>query len=128
MNRIEEIASFYRGFGIKHPNMYSVLIMKIPVPTPIAIQKEIVRILDNLTSLTAELTARNKQYEYYNDKLLNEGVCENSGDDKSCRGEASLSRMVRLEDCCIILDNKHKIVTKSAREKGKYPYYGANGI
>ena len=33
-----------------------------------------------------------------------------------------------LEDCCIILDNKRKPVTKGARENGKYPYYGANGI
>ena len=34
----------------------------------------------------------------------------------------------RLENCCEILDNKRKPVTKSAREVGKYPYYGANGI
>ena len=34
----------------------------------------------------------------------------------------------RLEHCCNILDNKRKPVTKSARIKGKYPYYGANGI
>ena len=35
---------------------------------------------------------------------------------------------VNLEDCCIILDNKRKPITKSARTDGKYPYYGANGI
>ena len=34
----------------------------------------------------------------------------------------------KLEDCCIILDKKRKPVTKAARETGKYPYYGANGI
>lgn len=34
----------------------------------------------------------------------------------------------KLEDCCEILDNKRKPVTKSMRETGKYPYYGANGI
>lgn len=34
----------------------------------------------------------------------------------------------RLEDCCNILDKKRKPVTKSAREAGEYPYYGANGI
>ena len=34
----------------------------------------------------------------------------------------------RLEDCCNILDNKRKPVTKSARNAGEYPYYGANGI
>ena len=34
----------------------------------------------------------------------------------------------RLEECCVILDNKRKPVTKAARVSGEYPYYGANGI
>lgn len=34
----------------------------------------------------------------------------------------------KLENCCNILDNERKPVTKSARIKGEYPYYGANGI
>ncbi len=34
------------------------------------VQSEIVRILDNFTELTAELTARQKQYEYYSTQLL----------------------------------------------------------
>ncbi|MCQ2056572.1 MAG: restriction endonuclease subunit S, partial [archaeon] len=37
---------------------------------PLPVQNEIVRILDTFTNLTAELTARKKQYEYYRDKLL----------------------------------------------------------
>ena len=45
----------------------------LPVP-PIPVQAEIVRILDAFTELTdkltAELAARQKQYEYYRDKLL----------------------------------------------------------
>ena len=41
----------------------------IPVP-PLPVQEEIVRILDSFTSLTAELQARQKQYEYYRDQLL----------------------------------------------------------
>ena len=48
-------------------------LFKIPVP-PLTVQDEIVRILDNFTQLTAqltlELTARRRQYEYYRDKLL----------------------------------------------------------
>ena len=43
--------------------------VKIPIP-PIEVQCEIVRILDNFTELTAELTARKKQYEYYRNALL----------------------------------------------------------
>ena len=47
--------------------------MSIPIP-PLPVQREIVRILDNFTELTAELqeelTARKKQYEYYRDNLL----------------------------------------------------------
>ena len=42
---------------------------KIPIP-PLEVQREIVRILDNFTELTAELSARRKQYSYYRDKLL----------------------------------------------------------
>lgn len=34
----------------------------------------------------------------------------------------------KLENCCNILDNRRKPITKSDRIKGKYPYYGANGI
>lgn len=45
----------------------------IPVP-PLEVQAEIVKILDNFTELTAELTARKKQYEYYRDLLLGFGV------------------------------------------------------
>ncbi|QMV53043.1 restriction endonuclease subunit S [Ewingella americana] len=53
---------------------------KVPVPCPdnpeksFAIQSEIVRILDTFTTLTAELTAelsmRKKQYNYYRDQVL----------------------------------------------------------
>ena len=48
-------------------------LIKIPVP-PLPVQEEIVRILDNFAELTAELTAelskRKQQYQYYRDMLL----------------------------------------------------------
>lgn len=50
--------------------------LQIPIPCPdnpeksLEIQAEIVRILDTFTELTAELTARKKQYNYYRDQLL----------------------------------------------------------
>lgn len=51
--------------------------VRLPVP-PLEVQREIVRMLDSFTlltaeltaKLTAELTARKKQYEFYRDKLL----------------------------------------------------------
>ncbi|EZR17848.1 hypothetical protein AE01_05203 [Klebsiella pneumoniae MGH 75] len=49
---------------------------QVPIPCPdqpeksLAIQSEIVRILDKFTALTAELTMRKKQYNYYRDQLL----------------------------------------------------------
>ncbi len=70
----ELIGSFYRGSGIKHPDMVKVLDLLIPVP-PLEIQREVVEVLDKFALLTAELTAelekRKKQYEHYRDKLLN---------------------------------------------------------
>ena len=48
--------------------------LMIPVP-PLEVQREIVRVLDNFTflsaELSAELSARRKQYEYYRNELLN---------------------------------------------------------
>ena len=50
--------------------------LKIAVP-PLEVQREIVHILDSFTlltaELTAELTARKKQYSFYRDKMLNFG-------------------------------------------------------
>ncbi|MFZ7331518.1 restriction endonuclease subunit S [Avibacterium avium] len=49
---------------------------KIPIP-PLAVQKEIARILDAFTAITSELTSeltlRQKQYQHYRDKLLTFG-------------------------------------------------------
>ena len=53
--------------------------LSIPVP-PLEVQREIVRVLDSFTlltaELTAELTARKKQYEYYREYLLNKNSHE----------------------------------------------------
>ena len=36
--------------------------------------------------------------------------------------------MMYVEDCCEILDSMRVPIVASERERGKYPYYGANGI
>ena len=62
-------------FNISKKKMENVL---IPIP-PIEIQSKIADILDEFIELTAELTARKKQYEYYRNRLLNISplnVCE----------------------------------------------------
>ena len=68
--------------GAKMPRGDKTAIMKYSIPLPpLPVQREIVRILDNFTELTAELTAgltaelaaRRKQYEYYRDLLLTFG-------------------------------------------------------
>ena len=61
--------------GAKMPRGSKDAVMKFEIPLPpIEVQREIVRILDNFSNLTAELTAeltaRKTQYAYYRDKLL----------------------------------------------------------
>ena len=57
-------------YGLTQPNWKS---LQIPIP-PLSVQKEIVRILDTFTELTAELTteltARKQQYSFYREELL----------------------------------------------------------
>ena len=68
--QINRTASGVTRFNVSKKKMEHV---SIPVP-PLPVQEEIVRILDNFTELTAELTAelteRKKQYEYYRDRLF----------------------------------------------------------
>ncbi len=89
----------------------------IPIPCPdnpeksLAIQSEIVRILDKFTALTAELTAelnmRKKQYNYYRDQLLSfkEGEVE----------------WKTLGEVAVIGTGNHD--TQDAIEHGKYIFY-----
>lgn len=57
---------------VVHSSVPAIKAIQIPVP-PLPVQSEIVHILDNFKELTAELTARKKQYEYYRNKLLTFG-------------------------------------------------------
>ncbi|MBN6064144.1 restriction endonuclease subunit S [Aggregatibacter actinomycetemcomitans] len=69
----KEIHNLCSFTGIPALNASELKKLIIPVP-PLHIQTEIVRILDTLTALTSELTSelilRQKQYEYYREKLL----------------------------------------------------------
>lgn len=75
-----KISSQVRKASIPRLSKTSLDRIFVPIPCPnipeksLAIQSEIVRILDKFTALTAELTAeltmRKKQYNYYRDQLL----------------------------------------------------------
>ena len=74
LSKQSEIFAKKQGAGIPHVHGKDIASLQIPLPA-LPVQREIVRILDSFTlysaELTAELTARRKQYEFYRDKLLN---------------------------------------------------------
>lgn len=87
----------------------SVKAFSLPVP-PLEVQREIVHILDSFTlltaELTAELTARKKQYEFYRNKLL---TFHNN------------VKIVPLADIADIGTGSSN--TNEGIEEGKYPFY-----
>lgn len=85
---------------------------------PLAVQREIVRILDQFTTLEAELEARQAQYEHYRNYLL-------SYDSLATCGPVD---MVELGSVVTLLDSRRIPLKKGDRVSGEYPYYGASGI
>ena len=119
-----------------------------PVP-PLNVQNRIVNVLDNFEKicsdlnigLPAEIEARQKQYEYYRDKLLTFVETGNTILSRAEQSRAEQSRalikllqyvfgyaVVTLEDIAENCDSMRKPVTSGKREAGEYPYYGASGI
>lgn len=86
--------------------------IKLPVP-PLEVQREIVHILDSFTlltaELTAELTARKKQYEFYRNKML---TFDNN------------VKIVPLADIADIGTGSSN--TNEGLEEGKYPFMSAH--
>lgn len=72
-NNQEQIHATKKGAGVPHVHGKDIAKFLIPIP-PLAIQEEIVRILDRFADyaaeLQAELQARKAQYEYYRNLLL----------------------------------------------------------
>ena len=125
----------------------------VPVP-PLDVQNRIVNVLDNFEKicsdlnigLPAEIEARQKQYEYYRDKLLTFAEIGNTILSRAEQSRAEQSRaeqsralikllqyvfgyaVVTLEDIAENCDSMRKPVTSGKREAGEYPYYGASGI
>ena len=127
--------------------------IRIPIP-PLDVQNRIVNVLDNFEKicsdlnigLPAEIEARQKQYEYYRDKLLTFAENGNTILSRAEQSRAEQSRaeqsralikllqyvfgyaVVTLEDIAENCDSMRKPVTSGKREAGEYPYYGASGI
>ncbi len=123
----------------------NIMQITIPIP-PLEIQQEIVKILDAFTELNTELNtelkARKKQYEYYQNMLLDfKDINQNHKDAKMSaktypkRLKSLLQTLApkgvefrKLGEVCEILDNRRIPIAKNKRNPGIYPYYGANGI
>ena len=104
---------------VVHSSVPAIREIKVPIP-PIEIQCEIVRILDDYTEnivelknqLTAEITARQKQYEFYRDKLLTFDVLRG--------GTIDFHWRMLFEIADISTGNSN---TNEAVEDGKYPFF-----
>ena len=100
---------------------------KVPIPVPpLPVQSEIVRILDAFTALTAELTAeltaRRKQYEYYRDRLLKFDDLTGGVD---CADYSESVSWVKLGNVCSI--SRGKVISKEyiRDNPGEYPVYSS---
>ena len=137
-----------KGAAQKTIGLASLAKMTVPVP-PLDVQNRIVNVLDNFEKicsdlnigLPAEIEARQKQYEYYRDKLLTFAETGNTILSRAEQSRAEQSRalikllqyvfgyaVVTLEDIAENCDSMRKPVTSGKREAGEYPYYGASGI
>ena len=81
-NLQDKIYSTKKGGGVPHVHISSIDKFEIPLP-PLPVQEEIVKILDRFAvyaaELQAELQARQQQYEYYRNKLLDFSNIESGG-------------------------------------------------
>ena len=113
ISQLGTIADFYRGAGIQHPSMISVLSMQIPLPH-IKVQEEIVKILDSFTNLidalNEELSLRQKQFEYYREKLL-------TFDDKSIN--VNITPLGEIGNVCMC----KRIMRNETNNEGGIPFY-----
>ncbi len=107
----------------------------IPIP-PLEIQQEIVKILDAFTELNTELNtelkARKKQYQYYQNILLDfKGINQNHKDAKIKPYPKRLQTLLqtlapkgvefrKLGEVCEIIRGK-RVTKKEILDKGKYP-------
>ena len=110
----KKIEEEVKGGTVKHLSAAKINRIEIPVP-PLPIQKEIVRILDHFTELTAELQARQEQYEYYRNKLLTF---------TKIGGSTQSVTWMKMSEIAEISSGKNR----NKNDIGTYPVYGSTGI
>ena len=92
---------------------------KIPIP-PLAVQEEIVRILDKFTTLEAELEAeldcRKRQYEYYRNQLLSFDMLNKGGQGLNNVNSKSLEEIVEIK-------RGRRLVRKELSGTGRYAVF-----
>lgn len=87
----------------------------IPIP-PIAVQEEIVDILDKFTELEAELEGRKRQYEYYRNQLLSFDILNK---EEQLVKNVSLILLGSIGDICMC----KRILKHQTSDKGDIPFY-----
>ena len=115
---------YSRGTKVIELSAVNLAKILIPVP-PLEVQCEIVRILDQFTTLEAELEAeleaRRAQYEYYRNQLLSYDALASRGPVKWVKLKDIVSMRagssITSKDIATVADSSHV-----------YPCYGANGI
>lgn len=119
--------------GKERAKLTKAKLQQIPIPIPpLSVQTEIVKILDALTALTSELTSelilRQKQYEYYREKLLSHNDSENSSQQKVDKDKLFSTSNIQWLHLNEIYKFQYGIGNKIPTIGGEYPVYGSNGI
>jgi type I restriction enzyme specificity protein hsdS len=126
--RTEDFALKKRKYsqGTKVVELSAANLSKIDIPVPpLAVQREIVRILDQFTTLEAELEAeleaRRTQYEHYRNHLL-------SYESLAARGPVEMVKLGDMLEMRAGNSISSKYIFERSDSEHIYPCYGANGV
>ena len=118
LNKQSSIFNLKRGSGVPHVYAKDLADFSIPLP-PLRVQARIVEILDKFTQLEAELEteleARNKQYDFYRNRLLS-GPLPHSPNIPHQWEQVPLGSIGEVRMC-------KRILKQDTAETGEIPFY-----
>ena len=118
LNKQSSIFNLKRGSGVPHVYAKDLADFSIPLP-PLRVQARIVEILDKFTQLEAELEteleARNKQYDFYRNRLLS-GPLPHSPNIPHQWEQVPLGSIGEVRMC-------KRILKQDTTETGEIPFY-----